>query len=236
MISAIVTDIEGTTSSIEFVHTTLFPYARRELDGFVRTHAAEPAVRSCLADVDALVGRALSLDEAIDTMTGWIDADRKAPPLKLLQGMIWRGGYRSGALRGHVYDDVPPTLQRWHAAGKRLFVYSSGSEEAQRLLFEHSIAGDLTRFFTGYFDTRVGAKAESSSYRQIRDALGLDAGAILFLSDVEAELDAARDSGMITCQLIRAADCVPAPRHVHARDFDEVDQRLGTPHQRPAPT
>jgi enolase-phosphatase E1 len=222
MIAAIVTDIEGTTSSIDFVHQELFPYARRELAGFVKQHATDDAVRKELANVDALAGRALSLDEQIALLLQWIDEDRKATPLKSLQGMIWEVGYASGELRGHVYADVPPALRRWHARGLRLAVYSSGSEQAQRLIFGHSTAGDLTPLFERYFDTRIGAKGDAASYERIAEQLALPASQILFLSDVAAELDAARAGGLETCQLVRNERCALAPGHAQARDFDEV--------------
>jgi enolase-phosphatase E1 len=226
VICAIVTDIEGTTSSIEFVHAILFPYARRELGAFVRGHAGEERVRIELAAVDQLVGRALTLDEQVATLEQWSDEDRKATPLKSLQGMIWRTGYERGALEGHVYPEVAACLRRWHAAGTRLYVYSSGSEQAQRLLFAHSVAGDLSPLFAGYFDTRVGAKADPAAYERIRAAIHEPAAGIAFLSDVGSELDAARTAGMQTCQLVRTADCPLAPTHPHARDFAEVDTQL----------
>jgi enolase-phosphatase E1 len=226
VIAAIVTDIEGTTSSIDFVHHELFPYARREIAGFVRAHATEDAVRSALAEVDGLAGRTLSLDERIALLQQWSDEDRKATPLKSLQGMIWEVGYASGELRGHVYDDVPPALRRWHARGIRLAVYSSGSEQAQRLIFGHSTGGDLTPLFERYFDTRIGAKRDATSYQAIAEKLALPASQILFLSDVAAELDAARTAGFATCQLVRNERCVAAPGHPHARDFDEAERHL----------
>ncbi len=152
----------------------------------------------------------------------WNDEDRKATPLKALQGMIWAQGYAAGELKGHVYPDTPVWLKRWHEAGKRLYVYSSGSVEAQQLIFGHSDAGDLTPLFSGYFDTNVGGKREAASYRAILGQIGLPGDEVLFLSDVGQELDAARASGMHTCQLLRDAKAVPAPAHPQARDFSQV--------------
>lgn len=226
MIAAIVTDIEGTTSSIDFVHTTLFPYAARHLAEFLRTHAEDPNVVTQLAEVDRLVGRGLSLDEQIAVLHEWIEADRKATPLKALQGMIWRVGYEAGELQGHVYRDVPPRLQQWHDAGRALYVYSSGSEEAQRLIFGYSIAGDLSRLFRGYFDTRIGAKSDVTSYTHIRTTVDAPADQILFLSDVVSELDAARAAGLLTCQLVRDDRCIRATDHPLASSFDEVELYL----------
>lgn len=222
MIRAIVTDIEGTTTSIDFVHKSLFPYARRHLRGFLRTHASEGGVRAQLAEVAAAEGRELPVEEAATVLERWIDEDRKATPLKALQGMIWRQGYKSGELKGHVYPDAPVYLRRWHDAGKKLYVYSSGSVEAQKLIFGHSDAGDLTPLFSGYFDTRIGGKRESASYASILRDIGLGGEAVLFLSDVGEELDAARKAGMQTCQLLRDASARAAPGHTAAKDFSEV--------------
>lgn len=222
MIKAIVTDIEGTTSSIDFVHQTLFPYARERLRRFLAEHGQEPAVAHELAEVARMEGRALSVTEAADVLERWIAEDRKLTPLKSLQGMIWRQGYEAGALKGHVYADTPAALRRWHAQGLRLYVYSSGSEEAQRLIFRHTDYGDLTPLFSGYFDTRIGGKREAASYRHILEQIGLPAESVLFLSDIGEELDAARTAGMQTCQLLRDETVRPFPQHPHARSLDQV--------------
>ena len=222
MIQAIVTDIEGTTSSIDFVHQTLFPYAKAHIGHFLQEHAGEPAVQAQLEETARLEGRSLSVAEATEVLRRWIDEDRKITPLKALQGMIWGQGYAAGQLSGHVYADTPEYLRRWHGQGKRLYIYSSGSVEAQKLIFGHSDAGDLTPLFSGYFDTCIGGKREADSYRAILREIGLAGEAVLFLSDVGQELDAARAAGMATCQLIRDAKAVPAPEHPQARDFSEV--------------
>ena len=222
MIQAIVTDIEGTTSSIDFVHETLFPYARKHLRSFLQARGEEPAVQAELAAVAQEVGRELSLDEAADVLEAWIDEDRKITPLKSLQGLIWAQGYAAGELQGHVYADTPECLRQWHGQGIRLYVYSSGSVAAQKLIFGHSSAGDLTPLFSGYFDTRIGAKRETAAYQAILAEIALPADQVLFLSDIGAELDAARDAGLRTCQLLRDAKAVAAPTHPSARDFHQV--------------
>jgi enolase-phosphatase E1 len=218
-LKAIVTDIEGTTSSIDFVHQTLFPYARAHLRGFLRDHASDDAVKAVLAEVEAIEQRALSHVEAATVLERWIDEDRKVTPLKALQGMIWKVGYEAGELKGHVYPDTPPALRRWHAAGRKLYVYSSGSVEAQKLIFGHTAYGDLTPLFSGYYDTRVGGKREEASYRAILADIGFPASEVLFLSDVGEELDAARIAGMQTTQLVRDAQCKRAPSHPQVADF-----------------
>lgn len=222
MTKAILTDIEGTTSSIDFVHQTLFPYARTHLRRFLAAHGNETAVRRELAEVARLEGRELTPETAAAALEKWIDEDRKATPLKALQGMIWRQGYESGELKGHVYVDTPEFLRAWHDRGLRLYVYSSGSVEAQKLIFAHTAHGDLTPLFSGYFDTRVGGKREAQSYKAILRDTGLSGPDVLFLSDVGEELDAARAAGMKTCQLLRDDKTRPATTHPQARNFSEV--------------
>ncbi|QUD88362.1 acireductone synthase [Phenylobacterium montanum] len=196
-IRAILTDIEGTTSSIAFVAETLFPYARAHLPAFVAAHPER--VAGLLAEVAAM-----EPGDPVATLLRWIDEDRKATPLKTLQGWIWAEGYATGAYQGHVYPDAAEALRAWKAAGLRLFVYSSGSVEAQELLFGHSDQGDLTPLFEGYFDTTSGGKREAGSYVRIAAAIGEEAGAVLFLSDVQAELDAAAAAGMRTVLVDRS--------------------------------
>ncbi|WP_136163626.1 acireductone synthase [Sphingomonas flavalba] len=190
-IRAILTDIEGTTSSIAFVADTLFPYARARIDNFIAAHPAETA--ALLEGIDAA------------TLKRWIDEDRKEPALKTLQGMIWAEGYRTGELVGHVYPDAAEALRRWHAAGLVLAVFSSGSVAAQKLIFGHSSAGDLTPLFSGWFDLATGPKREAGSYTKIAAALGFPPADILFLSDVAAETGAAAAAGLATRLIDRAA-------------------------------
>ena len=224
MIKAVVTDIEGTTSSLSFVKDVLFPYARRRLPAFVVTHADTPEVQHWLHEAAREAGL-VSADqqEIIDLLIRWIDEDRKATSLKALQGMIWDEGYRNCEFRGHVYPEVAATLRTWRAQGIALYVYSSGSVAAQKLLFGFSDAGDLTPLFAGYFDTEIGAKRDEASYRRIAEALALAPADILFLSDVTQELDAARAAGLRTTLLARGAEGCPADsRHPCVRDFSSV--------------
>jgi enolase-phosphatase E1 len=179
-------DIEGTTSSISFVADELFPYARKHLVAFVAAHPQETA--EILAAVPG--------EDKLATLIGWIDADAKETPLKTLQGMIWADGYASGELKGHVYPDTPEAMARWRELGLRIAIYSSGSCAAQRLIFGHSIAGDLTPLISGYFDTTTGPKKDADSYSKIADALDLAPSDILFVSDAPAEVDAAREAGL----------------------------------------
>ena len=221
---AVLTDIEGTTTPIAYVHRVLFGYARRHLDAFVAARGSDPEVTACLDET-----RRLAPDsEPLAQLHAWMDADAKIAPLKTLQGLIWKQGYLSGELRAEMYADVPPALRRWQGQGVRLAVYSSGSAEAQRLIFGHAEAGDLSGLFEAFFDTAIGAKREAASYTAIAAALALPPGDILFLSDVGAELDAAAAAGLRTIQLARPEDATaPVDDHAVAADFDAVARLAG---------
>jgi enolase-phosphatase E1 len=206
-IQAIVTDIEGTTTSLAFVQDVLFPYAAQALPSFVREHQSEPAVAQALAAVrDQMQAPNASLDAVIEQLLQWIDTDQKVTPLKAIQGLIWEDGYGSGAYQGHVYADAEAALRSWWEAGMGLYVYSSGSIWAQKLLYAHTAFGDLTPWFRGYFDTTSGPKRDRASYERIQQAIGHPAETLLFLSDIPAELDAAKAAGWGTCGLARPGD------------------------------
>lgn len=224
-IRAIVTDIEGTTSSISFVKDVLFPYARKRLPAFIETHADKPEVQHWLHEAAKEAGIIeASRQEIIELLLGWIDQDRKSTALKALQGMIWKEGYEAGEYRAHVYPEVAARLHAWRADGLHLYVYSSGSVPAQRLFFRYSEAGDLTPLFAGYFDTETGPKRESASYAAIAEALGERPEHILFLSDIVEELDAAQAAGLQTGWLLRPPQPMPAqPRHRVYADFDAIE-------------
>ncbi|MFY0526642.1 acireductone synthase [Archangium gephyra] len=223
MVQAIVTDIEGTTSSLSFVKEVLFPYSARELPGFVRAHGQRPEVRRLLDEARQMAGGALDDEQLVATLLRWIEEDRKLGALKGLQGLLWEAGYHQGDFQGHVYEDVPRRLREWKERGLRLYVYSSGSVHAQTLLFGHTRFGDLTPLFNGYFDTAVGGKREAASYAAIVEELGLPAAQVLFLSDVREELDAAAAAGLRTACLVRGEgpQVDPGP-HPVARSFDDV--------------
>lgn len=211
MPKAILTDIEGTTSSISFVKDRLFPYAREALPRFVREHGGDAQVRRWLDAVAVEHGAVCSDDTIVEILQGWIDADRKHTALKALQGMIWAEGYHKTHFTAHVYEDAVQALQAWHATGIPLYVYSSGSVRAQKLFFGHSAAGDLSPLFSGWFDTEVGGKRDCDSYGRIATAIRQAPVDVLFLSDVVEELDAARDAGMATVLVDRRED-YPEPR------------------------
>ena len=174
-------------------------------------------------------GKVLDVDGIVEQLLRWIDEDKKITPLKALQGMIWEAGYHRGELSGHLYDDAIEYLRAWHDRGIKLYIYSSGSVDAQKLLFGHTAAGDLTPLFSGYFDTRIGYKREAASYRQIVQQVGTAADEILFLSDIAEELDAARDAGMQTIMLVRDAPPATGTAHEQVADFAAIDlQQFGT--------
>jgi enolase-phosphatase E1 len=217
-LAAVLMDVEGTTTPVAFVTEKLFPYARARLAAWCAAHAGHAALA------------AVPGEDKTAVLAGWMERDEKVTALKEVQGFIWAEGYASGEIVGEIYADVTPALRRWAKAGIKLFVYSSGSVAAQKLLFGHSQAGDLSGLFGGFFDTRVGAKREAASYAAIARGANVAGGEMLFLSDVGEELDAARAAGLATCQLVRAADGTRAcGRHEVAGDFDEVARKFGLP-------
>lgn len=226
-VRAVVTDIEGTTTPISFVRDRLFPYARARLKSYVAKHKAEPPVAAALDEARALAGGGTD-DELVHELIAWLDQDRKAGPLKLLQGMIWEEGYRVGVLKAPVYDDAVAALRAWHAAGVKLYVYSSGSVTAQKLLFGHSDHGDLEGLFSGWFDLSTGSKLEAASYRKIVATIGGAASDVLFLSDHPGELDAAMEAGLRAVRLDREAESMAAPPSSHptVKTFAEIEHAL----------
>lgn len=229
-IAAIITDIEGTTSSIGFVHDVLFPYALKHIGSFVREHHEERDVMRVLVKLSENTGIPLhNLDGLISTLEDWIREDRKVTELKALQGMIWEKGYKQGLYQAHVYPDVPDVLRRWLEEERNLYIYSSGSIKAQQLFYRYSTEGDLRLLFSGYFDTTIGAKQEVESYRNIAEAVALKPEQMLFVSDVSEELDAAAAAGMRTCWIIRPQEMSLDPQRAAARSphpvvtsFDEI--------------
>ena len=237
---AILLDVEGTTTPIDFVYEVLFPYAREHVKGFLERHLSSEEVRTDIAalceeraadfsrglDPPAVLERPReSRLESIAAYVHWLmDQDRKSTPLKSLQGKIWEEGYRSGHLRSRIFPDVPPAFERWRGQNKDICIYSSGSRLAQKLLFAHTEAGDLTGSIREYFDTRTGAKADPQSYRRIASALDISPAEIVFVSDVTGELSAARSAGMQTLLSVRRGNR-PQPdqdSYQVIQTFDEI--------------
>ncbi len=239
-IRAILLDIEGTTTPIAFVQQVLFPYARARVREYLQQHATNPGV---LADIAALRAEHAAEPATESGLPAWnpsdeqrsaeayvywlMDRDRKSTGLKSLQGRIWEVGYLSGELqgKGEVYPDVRPAFVRWRRNGILIAIFSSGSILAQRNLFANTSVGDLSPFLYDYFDTKTGPKRESSSYRVIAAALHQSPSDVLFVSDVTAELDAAREAGMSTVLCLRGSDAPVTTNgggHTRIRSFDEL--------------
>ena len=241
-IRALLLDIEGTTTPIEFVHQVLFPYARAHAAEYLARNQDSAGVREAIALLrDERAGEVrlppsplrgygapgkpdTSYVPVLEYVYSLMDRDKKSPGLKALQGLIWQDGYKSGELRGQVYPDVVPAFERWRARGIGIYIYSSGSVLAQRLLFGSTEAGDLTTFLNDYFDTAVGPKVSPDSYGVIAARIHVPPSEILFVSDVGQELDAARTSGMRTALCVRGSGDGPSGSASHpiVRSFAEI--------------
>jgi enolase-phosphatase E1 len=235
-IRAILLDIEGTTTPIDFVYKTLFPFASSHVQDFLRQHRRETETADLVGQLAVMniEDRALGAppwvdateDEQVASATRYVQwltgRNSKITPLKSLQGKIWEEGFRRGELQGQVYPDVPAAFARWKSQGRLLAIFSSGSTLAQQLLFTHSNTGDLSKFLEGYFDTTTGSKRDEISYRIIAESLGIGAKHSLFLSDVVAELDAARAAGMKTALSLRPG--VHRPRIAVHPEIDSFEQ------------
>ena len=215
----ILMDIEGTVLPIAFVRTILFPFAKHRLAPFLHERRLDPDVLQwtavCQDTIEHETGTRPTYEELPIMLMGWIDQDRKQAGLKALQGMIWDEGYRQRRFTPELYGDVLPALTQWRARGIRLGIYSSGSEQAQRLLFAHTNVGDVTSLFEHFFDTRVGEKKLASSYHTISEQIGLPANHILFLSDTELELDAAALAGFRTTHIVRPGTDASTRHSIH---------------------
>ncbi len=232
-VSVILLDIEGTTTPIDFVHQTLFGYARARVSGYLQQHWNAPAVQADVARLQAEHAAESSQADpppwgddvgAVVAYAHWLmQQDRKSTGLKSLQGKIWEEGYRAGELRGEVYPDVPPALLRWRGQGIDTAIFSSGSIQGQRSLFANTADGDLTRFIRAYFDTTTGPKTAPDSYARIAAALEHSPSEVLFLSDIRAELDAALAAGMRTALVVRTPGSAPPPgQHPVVHAFDQL--------------
>ncbi len=220
----ILMDIEGTTSSISFVKDVLFPYFLSNIDDINKLSNIKE-VKYAFGQVLRIVKREENRDittseEVILELKKWCGQDLKITPLKTLQGILWQKGYQNGELLGHVYDDVPVMLENWNLLGKKMGIFSSGSVNAQKLLFSHSVKGNLSTYFSNYFDTIIGSKRDSDTYSLITKQLALPSNRILFLSDVIEELAAADMAGMKTIQITREGNLQAWPQSVS--DFSEI--------------
>lgn len=223
-IHAILTDIEGTTSSDRHVKTGMYAYAKQHLPAYIAAHRDDPEVVQLLEDTRSLGELPAEADDdaLYAQLMRWQDADLKVTPLKAFHGLIWHQGYEEGAFQGHVYPEVPDTLALWREHGLRIFVFSSGSVFAQTQFYRFSPYGDLRPLFDGHFDRAYGAKREPAAYERIAAAIGLPPAQILFLSDVTEELDTAAGVGYRTCGLDRG-EAAPPQGHPLVQRFDQID-------------
>lgn len=223
-IKAIITDIEGTTTPISFVKDILFPYSYQKLEDFLRSNWQKPEIQSIVREIENIRQKQLSFEEVVETFKKWIEEDKKITPLKQLQGLIWEEGYKTGQLKGFVYEDAYRKLREWYQKGIKLYVYSSGSVQAQKLLFSHTNYGNMTYLFSGYFDTTIGSKLEKESYEKIAQQVGLNPSSIVFLSDNPQEIQAAAQAGMVVYRLVRQneAQWIENFPYPQITSFDEV--------------
>lgn len=220
-IKAILLDIEGTTSSLSYVKEVMFPYSKSKLKSFLKENAQKEEIKSLLKRLEEKVGKSLDMEEATKILEDWIEKDLKEPILKELQGHIWEEGFKSGELMGHIYEDAYEKIKEWKQKGYRLYIYSSGSVKAQKLFFGNTKYGDLTILFDGFFDTSIGNKKDRESYLAIAKSLGIKPEDILFLSDVEEELDSASLAGMKTIRVDRYSN--QNSKHRVIKSFFEVE-------------
>ena len=234
MLKAILLDIEGTTTPIDFVHKTLFPFAKAKIGGFIEQNFAviQDEIEQLKTEykkdfAEQIYGRdfrASSPESVTNYLKFLIESDRKSTPLKSLQGKIWQKGYESGELESVMFEDVPSAFERWKQTGKTIAIYSSGSILAQKLIFKHSNFGDLSSFISNYFDTNTGHKREAESYVKIAHALNHPPKRVAFFSDISAELNAARNAGMKTTLVVRKGNDLVKTKSDYEIicDFEEV--------------
>ena len=228
-IDVVLLDIEGTTTPVSFVYDVLFPYARARLPAwFAARSITNPDVREIVESLreeregDSVTPASWTIDSIVSRLLSYMDEDRKSRALKIAQGKIWEEGYASGQLRGEVYPDVPPALRRWTSDGRPVGIFSSGSVLAQKLLFAHSNAGDLTPLLRWHFDTAVGPKVDTASYTRIAESVNASPASILFISDVANELTAAHGAGLRTLLCVRPPAAAPSSAFAVIHTFDDV--------------
>ncbi|TKB46228.1 acireductone synthase [Ferrimonas sediminicola] len=222
-IQAVIVDTAGTTTDYDFIKKVLFSYSAKEMARFIEENQEQVVVSHCIDDVKELAGEPdADLARVVEILLQWIAEDQKATPLKTIQGMIWRQGYRQGDLEGHIYPDALESLKSLKAQGKRIYSFSSSSTEAQELLFQHSQFGDLRNLFHGHFDTHMGQKVEPQAYRNIINTISMWPNLILFVSDRLEELNAAKAAGLKTCQIVRS-EGIRQGKHPVIQEFSQLN-------------
>ncbi|MDP5146272.1 acireductone synthase [Shewanella sp. ULN5] len=221
-IRAIIVDTAGTTTDLNFIQDVLFPYSKKAMADFLTQNQDNALVDYCISDVkDIALEPDASLERVTEILNQWIEEDRKVTPLKTLQGLIWKQGYNRSEFKGHIYPDFIDNIERILAANIRIYSFSSGSVDAQKLLFSHTDAGDLTAHFSGHFDTRTGNKLDKQAYSNICNTISLKPKQMLFISDMVEELKAADAAGMLTCQMVREPNSRTAKFKI-ITSFDEL--------------
>ena len=224
MVKAILIDIEGTVSPISFVKDVLFPYSEEKMEKFIKENKDKHEIKNILQQVQEIEGKEMDIDEIIQTLKRWIKEDRKIAPLKDIQGFIWKEGFESGQIKAPLYEDAYRKMKEWKEKGYKLYIYSSGSVQAQKLFFSHTDKGNILNWFSGHFDTKIGNKKETQSYRKIAQEIGLKPEEILFLSDNPDEIKAAAQAGMKVYRLVRPQDTeyIENFEYPQIKSFDEV--------------
>ncbi|WP_029520994.1 acireductone synthase [Persephonella sp. IF05-L8] len=224
MVKAILIDIEGTVSPISFVKDVLFPYSEEKMEKFIKENKDKPEIKNILQQVQEIEGKEMDIDEIIQTLKRWIKEDRKIAPLKDIQGFIWKEGFENGQIKAPLYEDAYRKMKEWKEKVYKLYIYSSGSVQAQKLFFSHTDKGNILNWFSGHFDTKIGNKKETQSYRKIAQEIGLKPEEILFLSDNPDEIKAAAQAGMKVYRLVRPQDTeyIENFEYPQIKSFDEV--------------
>ena len=224
MIKAILVDIEGTTSPISFVKNVMFPHSKERIDSFIKKHKNDPKVKQIIEEVKQIEkNQNLSDEDVANVLKQWIDEDKKVAPLKEIQGLIWKEGFETGELKAPVYDDAYQKLKEWKEK-VLVYIYSSGSVEAQKLFFSHTEKGNILDWFSGHFDTRTGNKKEDTSYKKIAEQIGTSPEEVLFLSDNPDEIKAAAQAGMKVIRIVRPNDAeyIQDFPYKQVSSFDEI--------------
>lgn len=221
MVKGVILDIEGTIAPLSFVKEVMFPYSKERLEKFLRENWEKPEIRRIIEETESILGKKLSLEEAIETFKKWIDEDKKITPLKELQGYIWEEGFKKGELVAPLYRDAYEKIKKWKEKGIPVYIYSSGSVKAQKLFFSHTNYGNILDMFSGFFDTRIGSKKESQSYRRILKNINLKPEEVVFISDNPEELKAAKEAGIKVFQAVREG-VEPSSEFEQIRSFEEL--------------
>lgn len=239
MIKCILIDIEGTTTSLDFVNNFLFKYAHDHLAEFVEHQAGDDIVENCISEARQTIIEedyqgnddnekdqlSPTRENAVDKLLYWIETGRKHPALSKLQDYLWQRAYYEGKFKGHMYEDVPLILEKWHNEGKKLVLFSSVPVNEQKLIFGFSDFGDLTRYFDYFFDLAIGGKREAKTYKKILQQIGAEPKETLYISAIEEELDAAKTTGLQTLQMLRGSEKL-SQKHPKANDFPEADEKM----------